>query len=160
MDFISSIYFPNELLVSLLLLCCCTHPKVMTRMAKKCSTDHRSIQKRNTTYRIHNLVNFTLMPCMYLGFFARPHIKFSALQCEIVSGFLVGWKISCAMCNSCCAVFWSRNFGSISYSRCVRARVSWLMKNKVVYLVLKSWTEPFFGRSGWAFEIAGRSLNP
>ena len=38
-----------------------------------CSTDQRFIQKRNTTYRIHNLVNFTLMPCMYLGFFARDH---------------------------------------------------------------------------------------
>ena len=70
MDFISSISFPNEPLISwtfldhfchhcwvgLLLLCCCTHPKVMTKMAKKCSTDQRLIRKRNTTYKIHTLV--------------------------------------------------------------------------------------------------------
>ena len=41
---------------------------------------------------------------MDLGFFARPHIKFSALQCEIVSGFLVGWKISFVQQ----LLFWSR----------------------------------------------------
>ena len=40
--------------VGLLLLCCCTHPKVMTRMAKKCSTDQRFIRKINTTYKIFN----------------------------------------------------------------------------------------------------------
>ena len=36
-----------------------THPKVITKMAKKysmlCSTDQRFIQKRNTTNRIHTL---------------------------------------------------------------------------------------------------------
>ena len=42
--------------VALLLLCCCTHPKVMTKMAKKCSTDQRFIRKRNTTYKTHTLV--------------------------------------------------------------------------------------------------------
>ena len=70
MDFISSISFPNEPLISwtflehfchhfwvgLLLLCCCTHPKVMTKIAKKCWTDQRFIRKRNTTYKIHTLV--------------------------------------------------------------------------------------------------------
>ena len=70
MDFISSISFPNEPLISwtfldhfchhfwvgLLLLCCCTHPKVMTKMFKKCSTDQRFIRKINTTYKIHTLV--------------------------------------------------------------------------------------------------------
>ena len=70
MDFISSISFPNETLTSrtfldhcchhfwvgMVLLCCCTHPKVMTK--KKCSTDQRFIRKRNTTYKIHTLVNF------------------------------------------------------------------------------------------------------
>ena len=37
-----------------------THPKVMTKMVKKCSTlcssDQRFIRKRNTTYRIHTLI--------------------------------------------------------------------------------------------------------
>ena len=78
MDSISSISFPNEPLISwtqrwtlhdhfchhfwvgLVLLCCCTHPKVMSKMVKKCSTlcstDQRFIRKRNTTYRIHTLV--------------------------------------------------------------------------------------------------------
>ena len=54
-----SIYFPNErtflehfchhFWVGSLLLCYCTHPKVMTKMFKKCSTDQRFIRKRNTT---------------------------------------------------------------------------------------------------------------
>ena len=67
MDFISSISFPNTMLnischhfwVGLVLLCCCIHPKVMTKMANKCSTlcstDQRFIRKRNTTYKIHTL---------------------------------------------------------------------------------------------------------
>ena len=38
--------------VGLLLLCCRTHPKVMTKMTKKSSTDQRVIRKRNTTYKI------------------------------------------------------------------------------------------------------------
>ena len=33
-----------------------THPKVMTKMVKKCSTDQRFIQKRNTTYKIGTLI--------------------------------------------------------------------------------------------------------
>jgi hypothetical protein len=32
-----------------------THPKVMTKMVKKCSTDQRFIRKRNTAYKIHTL---------------------------------------------------------------------------------------------------------
>ena len=32
-----------------------THPKVMTKMVKKWSTDQRFIRKRNTTYKIHTL---------------------------------------------------------------------------------------------------------
>jgi hypothetical protein len=35
--------------------CCCTHPKVMTKMAKKCSTDQSCIRKEVTSYKIHNL---------------------------------------------------------------------------------------------------------
>ena len=34
-----------------------THPKVMTKMVKKCSTDQRFIRKRNTTYKIGTLVS-------------------------------------------------------------------------------------------------------
>ena len=78
MDSISSISFPNEPLVSwtqrwtfldhfchhfwvgLVLLCCCSQPKVMIKMVKKCSklcsTDQRFIRKQNTTFRIHTLV--------------------------------------------------------------------------------------------------------
>ena len=70
MDIISSISFPNELLISWTFLghFCHhfwvaatakqqqTHPKVMTKMFKKCSTDQRFIRKRNTTYKIHTLV--------------------------------------------------------------------------------------------------------
>ena len=61
MDFVKSYYFPNATLTSwtfldhfchhfwvgLLLLWCCTHPKVMTKMAKKCSTDQRFIHYCN-----------------------------------------------------------------------------------------------------------------
>ena len=70
MDFISSISFPNEPLISWTFLghFCHhfwvdaiakqqkTHPKVMTKMVKKCLTDQRFIRKRNTTYKIHTLV--------------------------------------------------------------------------------------------------------
>ena len=38
-------YFCHHFWVVLLLLCCCTHPKVMTKMTKKCSTDQRCIIK-------------------------------------------------------------------------------------------------------------------
>ena len=31
-------------------VCCCTHPNVMTKMAKKCSTDQMFIRKRKTKY--------------------------------------------------------------------------------------------------------------
>ena len=65
MDFISSISFPNEPLISWTFLShfcphfwvCSTakqqqiHQKVMTKMVKKCSTDQRFIWKRNTTSR-------------------------------------------------------------------------------------------------------------
>ena len=81
-DFVRSYFFPNATLTSwtfldhfchhfwvgLLLLCCCTHPKVMTKMAKKCSTDQRFMRKRITTYRIHTLVRSTL-PQNYLLFY-------------------------------------------------------------------------------------------
>ena len=50
--------FCHHFWVGLLLLYCCTHPKVMTKMFKKCSTDQRSIWKRNTTYKIHTLEHF------------------------------------------------------------------------------------------------------
>ena len=70
MDFISSISFPNEPLISWTFFdhFCHhfwvgvtakqqqTHPKMMTKMVKKCSTDQRFIRKRNTTYKIHTLV--------------------------------------------------------------------------------------------------------
>ena len=74
MDFISSISFPSDQLnisqiciswpfLSSLLggfasVCCCTHPKVMIKMVKKRSTDQIFIWKRNTTYKIHTLVNY------------------------------------------------------------------------------------------------------
>ena len=48
-------HFCHHFWVGLLLLCCCTHPKVMTKMAKKCSTDQRFIQKR-----IHTLTETTV----------------------------------------------------------------------------------------------------
>ena len=73
MDSIRSISFPNEPLISwtfldhfcyhvwvgFLLLCCCTHPKVMAKMSKKCSTDQRFIRKRNTSYKIETLEGMT-----------------------------------------------------------------------------------------------------
>ena len=72
--FISCISFPNEPLISwtfldhhchhfwvgLLLLCCCTHPKVMTKWPRNVPTDGRFIRKRNTTYKIHTLGNVFL----------------------------------------------------------------------------------------------------
>ena len=69
MDFISSISFPYEPLLNIswpflssllggfAVVCCCTHPNVMTKMAKKCSIDQRFIRKRNTTYKIHTLTH-------------------------------------------------------------------------------------------------------
>ena len=75
MDFVRSYFFPNATLTSwtfldhfchhfwvgLLLLCCCTHPKVMTKMAKKCSTGQSCIRKEVTSYKIGTLenLNFT-----------------------------------------------------------------------------------------------------
>ena len=70
MDFVRSYFFPNATLtswtfldhfchhfwVSLLLLCCCTHPKVMTKMAKNCSTGQSCIRKEVTSYKIGTLV--------------------------------------------------------------------------------------------------------
>ena len=69
MDFVRSYYFPNATLTSwtlldhfchfwlgLLLLCCCTYPKVMTKMAKKCSTGQSCIRKEVTCYKIGTLV--------------------------------------------------------------------------------------------------------
>ena len=69
MDFISSISFPNEPLISWTFLghFCHhfwmgateeqqqTHPKVTTKMVKKCSIDQRFIQKRNN--KIHTLID-------------------------------------------------------------------------------------------------------
>ena len=69
MDFVRSYFFPNATLTSwtfldhfchhfwvgLVLLCCCTHPKVITKMAKKCSTDQSCIKKEVTSYKIHTL---------------------------------------------------------------------------------------------------------
>ena len=66
MDFISSISFLNEPLISCTLAIFVitfgwvqqqTHPKVMTKMVKKCSTDQRFIRKRNTIYKIGTLEN-------------------------------------------------------------------------------------------------------
>ena len=50
-------YFCHHFWVGLLLLCCCSHPKVATKMAKKCSTNQRFIRKRNTTYKIYTLAS-------------------------------------------------------------------------------------------------------
>ena len=79
MDFIRSISFPNKPLISWTFLghFCHhfwvgatakqhqTHPKVMTKMVKKCSTlcstDERFIRKRNTTYRIHTLAFYKIL---------------------------------------------------------------------------------------------------
>ena len=52
-------HFCHHFWVGLLLLCCCTHPKMITKMAKKCSIDQRFIRKRNTTCKIHTLVMYT-----------------------------------------------------------------------------------------------------
>ena len=48
-------HFLTIFVITLGWVCCCTHPKAMTKMAKKCSTDQRFIPKRNTTYQIHTL---------------------------------------------------------------------------------------------------------
>ena len=48
--------FCHHFWVGLLLLCYCTHPKVMTKMLKKCSSEQRFIRERNTIYKIHTLV--------------------------------------------------------------------------------------------------------
>ena len=69
MDFISSISFPNEPLISWTFLGNFCHPswvgatanqqqtnpKMMTKIIKKCSTDQRFIRKPNTTYKIGTL---------------------------------------------------------------------------------------------------------
>ena len=56
------ISFPNEPWVDATANQQQTHPKVMTKMAKKCSTDQRFIRKRNTTYKIHTLVDLKIPP--------------------------------------------------------------------------------------------------
>ena len=89
MEFISSISFPNEPLISwtflnhfchhfwvgFLLLCCCTHPKVMTTMFKKCSTDQRFIRKRNTTCKIHTLVDLCKIIYFFISFSNNVRIQ-------------------------------------------------------------------------------------
>jgi hypothetical protein len=42
-----------------------THPKVMAKMFKKCSTDQMFIWKINTTYEIGALANRSLLVCEY-----------------------------------------------------------------------------------------------
>ena len=56
-----------------------THPKVMTKMVKKCLTDQRFIRKRNTTYKIGTLNSPKCFkePCIKVanlgsGFDAKP----------------------------------------------------------------------------------------
>ena len=65
MDFVRSYFFPNATLTSwtfldhfchhfwvgLVLLCCRTHPKVMTKMAKKCSTDKYVLNLISSLFR-------------------------------------------------------------------------------------------------------------
>ena len=74
MVFVRSYFFPNATLTSwtfldhfchhfwvgFLLLCCCTHQKVMTKMAKKCSTGQSCIRKEVTSYKIGTLVTKSL----------------------------------------------------------------------------------------------------
>ena len=57
MDFVRSYFFSfcHHFWVGLLLLCCCTHPKVMTKW-KKWSTGHSCIRKEVTFYKIHTLI--------------------------------------------------------------------------------------------------------
>ena len=90
MDFTSSVSFPNEPLISwtfldhfchhfwvgLVLLCCCTHPKVMTKMAKNCLTDQSCIRKEITSYKIHTLVVVTCVSIRKsLDVFSNSHFK-------------------------------------------------------------------------------------
>ena len=57
---------------------CCTNPKVMTKMFRKCSTDQRFIRKRNTTYKIHTLVTkYVYLPVSWKGQFN-----------EVLSGYI------------------------------------------------------------------------
>ena len=95
-DHLTTFFIPSSILggfaVALLLLCCCTHPKVMTKMAKKCLTDQRFIWKRNTTCKIHTLVlhlvikkNFSLILFMFWWIKTnntRVHVIFERLKWE------------------------------------------------------------------------------
>ena len=67
MDFINSISFPKNSWTFIGHFCHHfwvdatakqqeSHPKVMAKMVKKCTTDQRFIRKRNTTYKIHTLI--------------------------------------------------------------------------------------------------------
>ena len=99
MDFISSISFLNEPLISwshrwkFL-----GHPKVMKKMVKKCSTDQRFIRKRNTTYRIHTLV--CKLQCSICSQATR--ISYAQVHSTINNTFsITSFRISFGMTSNC-----------------------------------------------------------
>ena len=94
MDFISSISFLNEPLISGTFLGhSCHHfwvgatakqqPKVMTKMVKKYSTDQRFIPKINTTYKIHTLVHMLKLSGSILNQITDPQLFSSVIRQEI-----------------------------------------------------------------------------
>ena len=75
-----------------------THPKVMTRMFKKCSTDQRFIRKRNTTYRIHTLV--CKLQCSICSQATR--ISYAQVHSTINNTFsITSFRISFGMTSNC-----------------------------------------------------------
>jgi hypothetical protein len=95
MDFVRSYFFPNATLISWTFLrhFCHhfwvgatakqhqTHPKVMSKMVKKCSTGQSCIQKEVTSYKIHTLNDrFTTLSghffaiCLFIFHKTEAHI--------------------------------------------------------------------------------------
>ena len=94
--------FCHHFWVGLLLLCCCTHPKVMTKMAKKCSTDQRFIRKRNTTYKIHTLVVSTRQLFVAKPDILSPFSEVIKKRSLTYPHFSIEVKFSISLCKSSC----------------------------------------------------------
>ena len=108
----NSIQYCHHFWVGLVLLCCCTHPKAMTKMVKKCSTfcstDQRFIRNRNTTYRIHTLgrtllerlcVHPIFWPWIPFGIVAKNWLRGVSKNCKKIKIHKLTFKLST---NCCC----------------------------------------------------------
>ena len=134
MNFIISISFPNEPLISWTFIGhFCPHFWVgaticdETKMVKKCSTDQRFIRKRNTTYEIGTLLNWLFI----LSGYYNMEISFKSFL-----GIGVCFLSSLFMCSSNALVKHLKTTSPVTIS-CLRFFYIWLMAQPVSLSRLK-----------------------